>query len=128
MTKIPDTNGVDNTRSSSRESARTLLRACGKNGYRAEPDSPGLQVTQDLALALLGDGGLVGEVNSYVTASGAFALKGGEGTISGSKFTFRTVFCAGSLTAQTGNWIYSGWVMCQTRVGYIGAPMHVQIR
>ena len=40
MTKIPDTNGVDNTRSSSRESARTLLRACGKNGYRAEPDSP----------------------------------------------------------------------------------------
>ena len=38
--EIPDTNGVDNTRSSPRESARTLLRACGKNGYRAEPDSP----------------------------------------------------------------------------------------
>jgi hypothetical protein len=40
MTKILDTNGVDHTRSSPRESARALLRACGKNGYRAEPDSP----------------------------------------------------------------------------------------
>jgi hypothetical protein len=39
MSKIPDTNRVDYTRSSSRESARALLRACGKNGYRANPDS-----------------------------------------------------------------------------------------
>jgi hypothetical protein len=39
MTKIPDTNGADYTRSSPRQSARALLRACGKNGYRAEPDS-----------------------------------------------------------------------------------------
>jgi hypothetical protein len=40
MTKIPDTNGVDYTQSSPRQSARALLRACGKNGYRANPDSP----------------------------------------------------------------------------------------
>jgi hypothetical protein len=39
MTKIPDTTGSDCARSSPRESARALLRVCGKYGYRAEPDS-----------------------------------------------------------------------------------------
>jgi hypothetical protein len=40
MTKTPDANGVDHTQSSPREPARALLRASGKHGYRAEPDSP----------------------------------------------------------------------------------------
>jgi hypothetical protein len=40
MTKIPDNNAVDHSRSSPRESARALLRACGRHGYRGDPDSP----------------------------------------------------------------------------------------
>jgi hypothetical protein len=72
--------------------------------------------------------GLHGKIDKYDWASGAFTIFGGQGQISGSRLTFRTSSCQGTLAAVQGSWSYEGLVVCVHATNKLAGKMHVNVR
>jgi hypothetical protein len=98
-------------------------------GFLVEPSGEISPDTQSAFATFSTENGLRGKVEKYDWGSGTFTLLFGQGQISGSRLSFRTNFCQGSLAVVAGSWTYEGLVVCakldQTK---LTGKMHVSIR
>lgn len=97
-------------------------------GLVLEPDSDTPAGPPNAVAAFSGETGLRVKLLGYDWVSGTFNAYNGEGQISASRLTFRTLFCQGSLAAKEGSWTYEGMVQCAGSSGRLAGRMHVSIR
>jgi hypothetical protein len=72
--------------------------------------------------------GLHAKIEKYDWGTGQFVVTVGQGQISGSRLTFKTAWCQGSLAAVEGSWTYEGLVVCALNQTKLTGKMHVSIR
>ena len=97
-------------------------------GLVLEPEGDTPAGTPSAVAAFSGETGLRVKLLGYDWVSGAFNAYNGEGQISASRLTFRTLYCQGSLAAKEGSWTYEGMVQCAGSSGRLAGRMHVSIR
>jgi hypothetical protein len=72
--------------------------------------------------------GLRVQIQKYDPGTGQFSNYGGEGQISGTRLSFRTSLCQGTLVAVQGTWSYEGLIVCVSGGTKLSSRMRVAIR
>ena len=97
-------------------------------GFQIEPDGDSPPDTQSAIVAFSNENGLRVKLTGYDWVSGAFMNYAGVGQMSGSRLTFKTAYCQGTLAAKEGSWTYEGLVVCANGNIRLSNRMHVSIR
>ena len=96
--------------------------------FQIEPDGDVSPDTQNAIIDLSDERGLRVVVADYNWVTGIFTNFAGQGQISGSRLTFRTQSCQGTLPAKEGSWMYDGLVICVRGATKLSSRMHISIR
>jgi hypothetical protein len=67
-------------------------------------------------------------IDKYDWTTGRVDLSGGAAQVSGSRLTFNTTYCHGTLAALEGSWSFEGMVICAAGSNKFARKMRVTIR
>ena len=107
-------------------SARAAFREL--HAFQIEPDGDVSPDTQNAIIDLSDEKGLRLVVTEYNWVTGMFTNYAGQGQVSGSRLTFKTWSCQGTLAAKEGSWVYEGLVICVRGATKLSSRMRVSIR
>jgi hypothetical protein len=96
--------------------------------FQIEPSGEVSPDTQNAIIDLSDERGLRLVVVEYNWVTGTFTNFAGQGQISGSRLTFRTQSCQGTLAGKEGSWTYEGLVICVRGTTKLSSRMHISIR
>ena len=91
----------------------------------ADMSSPDMQSS---LINFSSDRGLQIRAEKYDPTSGVFTVIQGQGQVSGTRLTFRTTFCQGTLVAVEGSWVYEGQVVCLNGPTKLVGKMRASLR